>query len=87
MDMDAVALSSIITAAAAAVSTIAGILISSKLSAYRIEQLEKKVEKHNNLIERMFKVEKKDELFDLEMNNLKDKMKDLERKVNHYHES
>ncbi|MEG2989256.1 MAG: hypothetical protein RR807_07610 [Oscillospiraceae bacterium] len=34
-----------------------GILISSKLSNYRIEQLEKRVDKHNGLIERMVLVE------------------------------
>ena len=32
-------------------------LIANKLTAWRIEQLEKKVEKHNNLVERMVKVE------------------------------
>jgi len=37
--------------------TFGGILTANKLSNYRIEQLEKKVEKHNNLIERMFIVE------------------------------
>ena len=34
-----------------------GILISGKLSNYRIEQLEKRVDKHNSLIERMVLVE------------------------------
>lgn len=37
--------------------TLVGILVSNKLTNYRIEQLEKKVEKHNNLIERMTSVE------------------------------
>lgn len=37
--------------------TVIGAFAGSKLSNYRIEQLEKKVEKHNNLIERMYKVE------------------------------
>ena len=32
-------------------------LIANKLTAWRIEQLEKKVEKHNNLVERMVVVE------------------------------
>lgn len=32
--------------------TFAGIITSTKLTAYRIEQLEKKVEKHNSVIER-----------------------------------
>ena len=35
------------------VGTFGGIITSTKLSNYRIEQLEKKVEKHNNVIERM----------------------------------
>ena len=34
-----------------------GILISSKLTQYRLEQLEKQVEKLNSLIDRMYKVE------------------------------
>lgn len=37
--------------------TLGGIIASNKLTAYRISQLEKKVEKHNNLVERMVKVE------------------------------
>ena len=32
--------------------TLAGILTSTKLTIYRIEQLEKKVEKHNSVVER-----------------------------------
>lgn len=34
-----------------------GILASAKLTTYRIEQLEKKVEKHNNVVERVFILE------------------------------
>lgn len=34
-----------------------GIMQANKLSNYRIEQLEEKVSKHNNLIDRMYKVE------------------------------
>ena len=33
-----------------------GVVASANLTAYRIEQLEKKVEKHNGVIERTFKV-------------------------------
>lgn len=40
-----------------AVGSIGGILASSKLTAYRLERLEKKVEKHNNLVERVYIVE------------------------------
>lgn len=34
-----------------------GVLASSKLVVYRIEQLEKKVEKHNNVLERVYSLE------------------------------
>ena len=53
----------IITALLGFVGTIlgslAGIMATSKLSNYRIEQLEKKVDKHNNLIERTYSIEKR----------------------------
>ena len=39
------------------VGSMAGIMTANKLTVYRIEQLEKKVEKHNNLAERMIIVE------------------------------
>ena len=37
--------------------TLGGIIASGRLTIYRISQLEKKEEKHNNLVERMVKVE------------------------------
>lgn len=37
--------------------TFGGILVSSRLTTYRIEQLEKKVAQHNSVIERTFKLE------------------------------
>ena len=37
--------------------TFGGILISSKLTNYRIEQLEKKVAEHNKVVERTYKLE------------------------------
>ena len=39
------------------IGTLGGILVSNKLTNYRIEQLEKKVEKHNNVVERFYKLE------------------------------
>ena len=39
--------------------SLGGILVSSKLTNYRIGQLEKKQEKYNNLIERTFKLEER----------------------------
>ena len=37
--------------------TFSGILVSNRLTSYRIEQLEKKVAAHNGLIERTYKLE------------------------------
>ena len=42
--------------------TFGGIMTASRLTNYRIDQLEKKVEKHNNLIERTYKLEERTEL-------------------------
>lgn len=39
------------------VGTIGGIIASSKLTTYRIGQLEEKVNKHNGLIDRMYRLE------------------------------
>lgn len=39
------------------IGTFGGILTSTKLSNYRIEQLEKKVEKHNSVVERTYVIE------------------------------
>ena len=34
-----------------------GVIASNKLTQYRLEQLEKKVQAHNNLVERTYKIE------------------------------
>ena len=44
---------------ASILGTFSGVLISGKLTNYRLEQLELKVEKHNNLIERTYILEEK----------------------------
>ena len=40
-----------------AFGSLIGIIAANRLTNYRIEQLEEKVKKHNNLVERMIKVE------------------------------
>lgn len=50
--------------------TFGGILTANKLTLYRLEQLEKKVEKHNNVIERVFNLEKKEEVLEAEIEHL-----------------
>ena len=41
-----------------------GILVSSKLTQYRLEQLERKVEVHNQVIERVYKLEERTEVLE-----------------------
>lgn len=54
------------------VGSLCGILTANKLTTYRIEQLEKKVEKHNNVIERVYKLEKNEAVIEEEISQLKD---------------
>lgn len=49
------------------IGTLGGILASNKLTNYRIQQLEEKVNKHNNLIDRMYKIENRVSLIEDEM--------------------
>lgn len=48
-------------------------VISNNLIKYRVEQLEKKVDKHNNLIDRMYKAESSIKLIQEEVDNLENK--------------
>lgn len=47
-----------------------GIVASAKLTNYRLEQLEKKVNLHNNLIERVYLLEKKEPLLEQHVEDL-----------------
>ncbi len=49
----------LITLAGSAIGTVGGIMMSSKVTNHRLEQLEKKVDKHNSVIERTFVLEEK----------------------------
>lgn len=53
------------------VGSLLGILAANKLTNYRLEQLEKKVEKHNNLVERMYNLETKVAVDEEEIEHLK----------------
>lgn len=53
------------------IGSLAGILTANKLTNYRIEQLEKKVEKHNSVIERVYKLEKDEAVIQEEITQLK----------------
>lgn len=57
----------LLSLAGTCVGTLAGILASQKLTNYRLKELENKVGKHNNLIDRMYKVESRVSLIEDEM--------------------
>lgn len=51
--MDSSIISALIALGGSLLGTLGGIMVSNKLTAYRLEQLEKKVDKHNNVLERV----------------------------------
>ena len=55
-----------------------GILTANKLTNYRIEQLEKKVEKHNSVIERVYLLERNEAVMDEEIKVANHRIDDLE---------
>lgn len=61
------------------VGTLGGICVSNRISNYRIEQLEKKVEKHNNLIERTYAIEQHNAVVDEEIKVANHRIEDLEK--------
>lgn len=60
--------------------TFGGILTSSKLTNYRIEQLEKKQDKYNNVIARTYALEKSVEVLDQRQKVSEHRIEDLENK-------
>lgn len=66
-------LHALINAIAVIVSGLISAIVSNKLMAYRIEQLEKKVDKHNSIIDRTYHLEAQVEVLENEIDNLKNK--------------
>lgn len=52
------------------IGSLCGILTANKLTLYRIQQLEKKVEKHNSVIDRVYALEKHEAVMQEEIDNL-----------------
>ena len=58
--------------------SLGGVLTSSRLTSYRIEQLEKKVDKHNSVIERTFRLEENIALLEADRDRTNVRLKILE---------
>ena len=70
--------SEIIVAILACIGTIigsmCGVIATNNKTLYRVEQLEKKVEKHNNMVERMVEAEVKLKSHQHQINDLKERV-------------
>lgn len=56
-----------------------GLVLNNKLVVYRLEQLEKRVQAHNSLIDRMYKVEQDISVIDEKLAVANHRIGDLER--------
>jgi len=65
--------------AGSVIGSFAGIMVSAKLTTYRLEQLEKKVEKHNNIVERTYKLEEQNSIRDEKLKVANHRIDDLEK--------
>ena len=80
--MDSTVISAILALVGSLVGTFAGIITSSKLTEYRIKELEKKQDKHNQVIERTYKLEERMELVEERQKVANHRITDLEGKRN-----
>lgn len=71
-------LAALIGLAGSGIGSVLGILVSSKLTQYRLEQLEKKVEVHNKVIDRVYKLEERTELQEEKIKVVNHRIDDLE---------
>lgn len=69
----------ILSLAGTLIGSLFGILAANKLVVYRIEQLEKKVEKHNNVIERVYVLETDDAVIKEDLKVVNHRIEDLEK--------
>lgn len=60
---------------------IVSVMTSNKLTNYKIEELKKEVEKHNSVIDRVYKLEKEAEVTDEKIKVVNHRIEDLERKT------
>lgn len=56
-----------------------GVVATSRLTAYRLQKLEEKVDKHNQVIDRVYRLEQRDAVFEEEIRVANHRIEDLER--------
>lgn len=70
--MDSTIIVAIMSLVGTLIGSLGGIIASNKLVIYRIQELEKKVEKHNSVIDRVYKLENHEAVVDEEIEHLKE---------------
>lgn len=60
------------------IGSLVGTVVSSRLTQYRLEQLEKKVQAHNNLIERTYHLEEQEAVRTEQIKVINHRLEDLE---------
>ena len=68
--MDSAIIVAIISGLFTLIGSFGGIIASSRLTTYRLQQLEEKVYKHNRVIERVYALERHNEVQDEKIKNL-----------------
>ena len=76
--MDSTIIIALISFLGTLIGTLGGIVATNKLTIFRIEQLEKKVEKHNKVVERVYILEKDKAVFDEALKVANHRIDDLE---------
>lgn len=68
----------LISLAGTLVGSLLGVIATARLTTYRLEQLEKKVDKHNNVVERVYILEKHEEVVEEKIKTANHRIDDLE---------
>ena len=67
--------------AGSAIGSMCGIAVNSKITQYRLKELEKRVEKHNCLIERTYELEERAVVHDEKLKSASRRLDNLEKMV------
>ena len=81
--MDSSIISALIALGGSLLGTLGGIMVSNKLTAYRLEQLEKKVDKHNNVLERVALMEQNEKTIWRRVDELRNEVHEMKKGREH----
>lgn len=79
MEMSDAIVVAVIGLAGSGLGSVIGVIASASLTRYRIEQLEKKVDAHNNLVERTYQLEERQSIQEEKVKVINHRLNDLER--------